>query len=249
MVSGNYYGARGMFDNFMALGGLLGQRTVTTNPDGTVSFPLLPRASGEPWHYRELAPFVWRAVGGHERFGAVVRDGKVVRVSSDTLAGFMVFERAAWWQNAAWLVPAAGAGALVVVLTALGWPLIALVRRSYGARFPLTGRRARAWRLVCASAVVAVVAIGATVALLVGVSGEGGIDALADNDWEILLVSLLVLLGCLGGLLAALYNLYSVIAEKAGWFARVWALLLALSFVALTWFAWLGGLLTFSTNF
>ncbi|WP_226019058.1 serine hydrolase [Novosphingobium sp. FKTRR1] len=249
LVSGNYYGVRGFFTNFLSLAGLMGQVTVTTDPDGTVIFPVIPRASGEPIHYREIAPFVWRAVGGHERFGAVVKDGKVVRVSSDSLAGFMVFNRVAWWQDASWILPFSGAGALIVILTALGWPVIALVRRRHGAKFPLIGKRAKAYRLVRIGAVVALMAIGAVAALFASISADGGLQALTENDWPILVVSGLVLLGFGGGLLAAFYNLYAVLSEKSGWFAKLWGGLLALSFVALLWFAQLGGLLTFSTDF
>lgn len=249
LVSGSYISQRGAFDSMFAIEGLLGQIKVVANPDGTVSFPLLPKPSLEPIHYREIAPFVWRSTSGHERFGAVVKDGKVVRVSSDTLSAFMVYDRAPWYLDATWLVPAAGLGALVIVLTALGWPVVALVRRRYGAAFPYSGARARAYRLVRIGALGALVAMGAALGLIAGLSGDGGIEWISNNDGVLVLVEALVLIGTVGGLLLALYNLYVVFAHKAGWFARVWALLMGLSFLMLAWFAWAGGLLTFTTNY
>lgn len=249
MVSGNYISARGAFDSALAIMGLLDQTTVVTNSDGTVSFPVLTKPSGEPIHYREIAPFVWRDIAGHERFGAVVKDGKVVRVSSDTLSGIMVFDRAPWFRNAAWIVPAAEAGAVVVILTLLAWPLVALIRRRYGEAFPLRANRATAYRLSRSAALVAVVAMGALLTLGISASADGGLEALGNNDWELLLTEALVAVGFVGGFLIALYNLFVVLTEKSGWFAKLWSLVLCLSFLALSWFAWAGGLLTFTTNY
>ena len=249
MVAGNYISARGAFDSFFAVMGLIGQIKVVANPDGTVSFPVIPKPSGEPIHYREIAPFVWRDIAGHERFGAIVKDGKVVRVSSDTLSGIMVFDRAPASQDASWIIPAAEAGALVVILTALGWPLVALVRRRYGQSFALTGTRAQAYRVVRIGAVAAVGGIVAAVVMISGVSAEGGLEALGNNDGELLLVEALLALGFVGGFLTSLYNLFVLFTEKSSWFAKLWGVLLALSFLALSWFAYVGGLLTFTTNY
>jgi hypothetical protein len=249
MVSGRYISARGGFTSFIAMMGLVGQVNVVTNPDGTVSFPVIPKPSGEPIHYREIAPFVWRDIAGHERFGAVVKDGKVVRVSSDTLAGIMVWDRAPWYLDSAWLVPSTMAGLVVIFLTGLGWPVVALVRRKYGAKFPLEGKRARAYRLVRLGTVAAIVAVGALMGLSAAVSGDGGLEWLGNNDWALLLFELLVLIGSVGGLLAALYNLFVVMTVKSSWFAKLWGLLMSLSFLMLAWFAWAGGLLTFTTNY
>ena len=249
MVSGSYISARGSFDNWFAVTGLMGQVKVVANPDGTVSFPVLPRPSGQPIHYREISPFVWRAVGGHERFIAIVKDGKVVRVSSETLAPIMVWDRAPAEKDAAWIMPAAQAGALVVILTALGWPLLAIIRRRYGQSFALTGKRAQAYRIVRIGAVAAVIGMGAWMFLLQSLGAPGGMDALFYNDGELLLIYALGAVGFVGGLLSSGYNLFVAFTEKSSWLAKLWAVLLTLSFMALVWFAHLGGLLSFSTHY
>ncbi|WP_226019044.1 serine hydrolase [Novosphingobium sp. FKTRR1] len=249
MVSGSYISARGGFSNFLALMGVVGQLKVVTNPDGTVSFPLIPKPSGEPIHYREIAPFVWRDIAGHERFGAMVKGGKVVRVSSDTVAGIAVYDRAPWYLDAAWLIPATVTGFVVVLLTALGWPVLALVRRSYGARLALVGKRARAYRLVRLGAVAAVAGAGALIGMFSIITGDGGFEWLGNNNWALLLVELIVLIGSVGGLVAALYNLFAVLTGKSSWIAKLWAAALSVSFLMLAWFAWAGGLLTFTTNY
>ena len=249
MVSGNYVGQRASFDSLFALPNLISQMTVGANPDGTVRFPMAHRLSGEPYRFREIAPFVWRAIGGRERCGAIAKGGKVVRVSCDSGSAVIVFDRVSPCRDASWILPAAQAGALVVILTALGWPLIAFVRRRYGKGFALQGRRANAYRVVRIGAVAAVGAMVAGVLLFSGVSEPEGLEALGNNDGELLFVEALTVLGFVGGFLTSLYNLFVVFAEKARWFARVWAILLSASFLALSWFAYVGGFMTFTTNY
>ena len=52
-----------------------------------------------------------------------------------------------------------------------------------------------------------------------------------------------------GGFLASLMNLFMVFKHPTSWWAKVWALLLTLSFGALVWLAVLAKLMSFSTNY
>jgi hypothetical protein len=54
----------------------------------------------------------------------------VVRFSFDLIAPFIVFERAAWYKDSAWLSPLLYGGLLAMLLTVLLWPVTAVVRRS-----------------------------------------------------------------------------------------------------------------------
>jgi CubicO group peptidase (beta-lactamase class C family) len=250
MVAGSYISARGSFTNFMALTGLLSQMKVTANPDGTISVaPYLVDPAGVPYHYREISPFVWRQVGGHDRFGAIVKDGKVVRVSSDILSAIMVFDRAPASRNAGWLMPAAGLSVFLLGLTAIGWPVIAWVRGRYGKPFDLKGRRAVAYRSVRAACAVALLAVVGWFMLLQSFQGPGGGDKLATSDGLILLIETVTVIGFVGGLLVSLYNLFSVWTSKTSWFAKLWSIVLALSFACLTWFGLVANLMNFSVNF
>jgi CubicO group peptidase (beta-lactamase class C family) len=249
MVVGRYVTARGSYTNFMAVASLIGQLSVIANPDGTISIPMLTTPSGEPRRYREIAPFLWREVGGHDRVGAIVKDGRVVRISSDLLSGVIVFDRAPPSISAAWLLPAAGAAAAVVLATVLAWPVGALLRARYRAPFPLHGRRRNAHRVAWLAALVMLLSIVGWTSLLALAFGHDGLEALAQNDTLLLLVQAITVLGTCGGVLAAIYNLLAVWGHPSGWFAKLWNVLLTASFAVLLWFAVAGHLLKLSAQY
>src|ERR1700685_2020324 len=126
---------------------------------------LSPTLSGKPSHWVETAPFVWRDTGSHSRLAAKVVDVKAVRFSFDELSPFMVFERRAWYHNAAWLLPLLAAGLTALLATALLWPVTAIVRRRYGAKLILEGpaRRAHRWSKIAAIVILAALGTWVTV--------------------------------------------------------------------------------------
>src|SRR6185295_2500812 len=88
--------------------------------NGEIVLPL-PGLNGEPRKWKEIAPFVWRDTESHERLAAKVVDGKVVRWSIDLLSAFMVFDRAPWYMNSAWLLPALALAVTALAITAIRW--------------------------------------------------------------------------------------------------------------------------------
>ncbi len=93
--------------------------------------------NGKPLHWVETAPFVWRDPDGHERLAAKVVDGKAVRFSIDGISPFMVFDRVPGSENGAWLLPAFYCAMGALLLTAVFWPITAIVRRRFGATLAL----------------------------------------------------------------------------------------------------------------
>ena len=249
LVVGRYVSARGSYTNFMAIASLVGQLAVVANPDGTISIPMLTKPSGEPRHYREIAPFLWREVGGHDRVGAIVRDGRVVRISSDLLSGVIVFDRAPRSISAVWLLPAVGVAVAVVLTTVLAWPIAALIRGHYQAPFPLHGRRRSAHRIVRTASLVMLLAIIGWASLLALMFGHNGLEALAQNDTLLILVQAITVAGTCGGVLAAGYNVRAVWGGRSGWFAKLWSVLLTASFMVLLWFAVAGHLMKLSAQY
>lgn len=249
LIAGNYVSQRGAFSNFMAAGGLIGQLTVSANPDHTISISLLRKPSGQPRKYREIAPFLWREVGGHDRIGAIVKDGRVVRVSSDLLSGIMVFDRAPASINSAWLVPAVLAALGVLAITLVAWPIAAILRRRHKIPFGLSGRRKAAFLLVRLFAILALGAVVGWFALQDMFLGETGYDRIAKLDTLILALEALTLVGFVGGLIVAAWNLVAAWHGKAGWTTRLWYLLVTLAFLALSYFGLMGKLMNFSVNY
>ncbi|MBS0393360.1 MAG: beta-lactamase family protein [Proteobacteria bacterium] len=249
MAAGHYVSMRGSFDNFLAVAGLFGQLKVIPNADGTLSIPMLMGPAGVPKKYREIAPFVWREVGGHDRVGAIVKDGRVVRVSSDVLSGIMVFDRAPASRSAGWLNPAAIAACAVLLLTLLAWPAAALIRRRYHAPFPFTGQRRSALRLARIGALAIALVLAGWLTLVSMMFGKGGMDRLMSLDGVILLLEALTLLATVGGSAAALYNVSAVWKGPSGWFGKLWSVLLAASCLVILWIAYAGCLMNFSAHY
>jgi CubicO group peptidase (beta-lactamase class C family) len=250
LVAGRYLSARGAWTNFLSAAGLFGQLQVVGNADGTISVPgMLVTPAGAPKKYREIAPFVWREVGGHDRVGAIVKDGRVVRVSSDLLSGIMVFDRAPASVSGSWLTPATLAACAVLLLTVVAWPTAALIRRRYHAPFPYTGQRATALRWSRYGALALVVALVGWASLVMMMFSHNGMEKVMTKDWLVLVLHALTLVATVGGSAAAIYNVLSTWKGPSGWFAKLWSLLLALACLVIFWVAISGHLMNFSVQY
>jgi hypothetical protein len=120
------------------------------NADGTISATDLKDMSGELKKYREISPMMFRDVNDQDRI-AFKRD------SSGNMVGvidfqFLVVQRAPWYENSVLQLPLIVCSLVVIVLTVLLWPVMALVRWHYAKPLTLTPgqRRLRLLvRLVC----------------------------------------------------------------------------------------------------
>lgn len=234
MLVGNYVSSRGAFTNFMSLLGLFGQAQVGLTEDGRISFPALDVLSAAPRNWVEIAPFVWRDLNSGERIAAEIKDGRVARLSLDTISPFMVFTPAPAGQNTAWLLPATFAALAIILWAALSWPTRALVRRRFGAKLPLEGRSRLAYRLTrgFSWAVLAVVVGWASFvsAFTADISAIGG-----PTDWLIILLRIASPVAALGLLGVSAWQLWLIWRGQASWWARLGALLLLLASLVLTW--------------
>ena len=204
--------------------------------------------AGDLVHYREIAPFVWKNTTDHGRLAAVVKDGKVVRVSVDEVSPFMVFDPVPAGKSSSWLLPADMAAFAALALTLLFWPVSAIVRRRYGASFPLEGNRAQSHRFVRLAVLAAFAAAVGWCWLVMWLLGGGILQAAKADVW-VHLVQALTLVGFIGGLLVALYNVGVVWGGPSSWFGKLWSVILVLSMLALLWTAWCFHLLGFGVQY
>lgn len=250
LVAGRYLSARGAWSNFVSVAGLFGQLQVVANPDGTISVPgMLVTPAGVPRKYREITPFVWREVGGHDRVGAIVKDGRVVRVSTDLLSAIMVFDRAPASVSGSWLTPATLGACAVLLLTVIAWPVAALIRRRYRAPFPYTGQRANALRWSRYGALALVATLVGWMSLIMVMFGGNGMEKVMNKDWLVLVLHALTLIATVGSSAAAVYNVLSTWKGPSGWFAKLWSALLALACLVILWVAISGHLMNFSVQY
>ena len=247
MIAGRYTNSRRTETTFMSLLNLVGEGKVTDNGDGTIGFSMVTSPSGVPVKWREIEPFVWRKEGGKELLSAKVENGQVVRFSFDDVSPFMMFDRPAAATSAGWLLPAFVVGLLALFLTSLAWPVSALARRHYRASYALSGQDAKAHRLVRIAASAVVIAL-LTWGIMISTM-MANFSLLAKMDALIWLLQILAPFVFIGGAGIGLWNAWVVLRSGRSWYAKLWAAVLAVSFVAILWVALAFNLISFGVNF
>lgn len=247
MIAGRYTNSRRTETNFMSLLNLAGEGKVIDNGDGTIGFSMVTSPSGVPVKWREIEPFVWRKEGGKELLSARVENGEVVRFSFDDVSPFMMFDRPAAAKSAGWLLPAFVVGLLALFLTSVAWPVSALTRRHYRATYALSGQDAKAHRLVRIASSAVVIALLTWGIMLVTMTAN--LNLLGKMDGLIWLLQILAPFVFIGGAGIGLWNAWVVLRSRRSWYAKLWAAVLAVSFVAILWVALAFNLISFGVNF
>ena len=239
IVAGVYESSRRSETNFMALATLLSAQVVKADPDGTISTPHILGLNGRPIRWREIAPFVWKDVAGPWRLAAEVRDGRVMRISTDQFAPIMVFEPAPWWRSSIWLMPALQASLAALLLTALLWPIAAIVRRTYTTAFGLSGADAAAFRASRIAAIAALTIVLGWVAILMMGSGDLSMFSGPLNPWitALGLFGPVVLLAALAATAWNACRAWRRTPSWNGWFARFWSVIIVLAVLTICWAA------------
>jgi CubicO group peptidase (beta-lactamase class C family) len=246
MMAGTWVNSRRSETSFLNAVGLVGQLKVDGGKGG-LNVPL-PGLNGEPRKWVEIAPFVWRDAGSHERLAAQVADGRVVRMSFDGVSPFMVFDRAPWYADGAWLLPLLYLSLAALAITALMWPIAALVRRHYGAELALDPRARRAFRLSRIAATAIVVAMAGWVATII-VMVSDLTKFTANSDGALWFMEVFGTVALIGGLVLMLWNLWVVWSGARRWPARTWSVVLALSSLVVLWFGSVASLIHFGVNY
>jgi CubicO group peptidase (beta-lactamase class C family) len=224
MIAGAYINTRRADSTFVSLIKLIATNDVKANADGTIS----AAPAGRMERFVETQPFLWQQVGGHDRIQAIFMNGGIARWSSDSVAPIFIYERPRGIAASGLEVPLAGAALAFLVLTAIMWPVAALVRRHYGRAFPYTDRRALSYRLVRACAVLAIIAIGLWGAVVAQVTATNGVGV----EFMLHAAQLVSLIAFAGGLPAALWNL-ALFLRDGRWGGKLFALALAAAFAVM----------------
>ena len=247
LLAGHWVNSRGSQSSFLAAVGLFGQTKVGVNAKGELATPL-NGLNGKPRRWIETAPFVWRDADSHERLAAKIADGKAVRFSIDGISPFMVFDRVPASEDAAWLLPALYCALAALLLTAVFWPVTAIVRRRFGAGLALGPDALRAYRLSKVGSIL----------LLAGLAWWGFTIVRMFNDFNNLSnkfngsIRFAEVFGMLAFLLGSAFiawNLWTVWQGSRRWPAKVWSIVLALSAFVVLWIAFTFNLFSFGIYF
>jgi CubicO group peptidase (beta-lactamase class C family) len=245
MLTGTWVNSRGSKSNFIAVLGLASQLKIGVNEKGELVTPGLNALDGKPRHWVEVTPFLWVDSGSHDRLAAKIVDGRAVRWSFDLLSPFMVFDRVPWYANSSWLKPLLVASLAALLLTAVLWPVTAIVRRQYRAPLVLDPESLKAYRLskIGAIAILAGLSLWVLVfSVLLKASGTAS-DALV---W---LAEIFGIIFFIGGLVLMLWNLRAVWRGGRRWPAKLWSVVLTVSAVTVLWAAVVGRLISFGANY
>jgi CubicO group peptidase (beta-lactamase class C family) len=234
-IAGAYVISRRAESSLISILNLINPIKVVVNEDKTISLPLLRKLNGEPKKWRETEPWVWAEVDGKALLAAEVEDGKVTRFSADFIAPFMLFEPAPA-KSAGWVMPAAVASLIALLLTVLVWPVAALTRRHYRLKLPYAGAEAKAYRWVRIGALASLLAVGAWVGLVVMMLSD--LELLSPKlDGLLIALHVVGTIAVFAGLALALWHLSVLVKAKRRWLGKIWAVVLVASTAMLAWIA------------
>jgi len=248
-MSGHYVSSRAGGFNFLRLAALLGETKVGVDKDGVLVASSITDPSGTPRKWREVKPWLWQEVNGADYLEAIPNaNGGIKMFSITPYAPIIEFLPAPASLNAGWIFPVAGLASLIILLAALGWPIVALVRRRYKYQSDMTGRPLLLHRVTRATAWLFILLVIGWVVALQAVNNDlsalnGGLDV------PIRLLQLVLILAIVGTL-AAIWNAWVVTtAPGRHKVATAWAILVALAAAFLVWLCLDLGLLTASLNY
>ncbi len=248
MMTGNYIVSRRSQTSFLFAGALLGQMTVALNPDGTLLIAGNRTIGGAPRKWVEIAPFVWREVGGEQRLAANVVDGKVQRFSFDAGSPISLFERVPWYADKSWLNPLAWISFTILLITALSWPAGAIARRVYGAPLHVAGEDRKAYHLVRGFSVLTLT-VAAGWANVMSAMGSNANNVNGALDWQVVMLQTAGLIFFFGMVGIALWNAWRIWKGKRSLATRIWSVLIVLAAATILWGAISYGLIGFGLQY
>jgi CubicO group peptidase (beta-lactamase class C family) len=243
LLKGNWNNSRGSQSSFLSLLGLVGQAKVGVGAKGELVTEF-KGLNGKPRHWTETAPFLWVDQDSHERLAAQIVDGKAVRFSIDEIAPFMVFDRVPWYTNSVWLLPLVYLSLAALLLTAVFWPITAVVRRSFGAKLALTPVELRAYRLSKIGAILSVAALCIWLLTLTFMFKDFN-NLSAKFDMNVRFAQIFGVIGFFGGVALAVLNLRAVWGGQRRWPAKVWSIVLLIATLVFLWVAFVFHLFNF----
>jgi CubicO group peptidase (beta-lactamase class C family) len=245
-VVGTYKVSRRFETNILAITTVLGEAKVLADPkDHTIYVDALKKENGQPRHFREIAPMLFKSVDGPEKM-ALVKDSAGRRLLYIDYP-FMLFQEVDATLNGQTLnYVIIGLGIGVVVLTILFWPVSAILRKHYRQSLTLD-QNARKWRrwakIACVIDLVYLLGFLWIFTLLQKLAlGSGG-------DFKLHLLQVLGLLGGVAALLTVVAAIKSW-TDSAQWvWYKIWNTLLAVGCVGFFWFLVHWHLLNFNLNY
>ncbi len=243
---GSYWLSRRSEANVVAVTSALDQTQLSVNSDGTISLDRSKDFAGNPKHYEEIAPLLFREVHGQGHL-AFLNDYAGHRIIASDIPVF-VFQPVPSLKNQNLNLGILIGAVVVMLLTLLFWPINAMLRWHYRYGLELTQRyrNLRFWvRVVCVVDLAFLVGFGLWLS-----SVDENIALLGSRFGPKLHAMQVVgLLGVLGTLVAINYCVRSWAADGLWFWTRVWNTLLMLACLGYSFFLINWHVLNFRLNY
>lgn len=217
LIAGAHRSSRREDSTFLSLLQLIGPLKVEALKDGRIAIDI----AGSRSVFREVRPLLWQEENGKRRIQAQVENGKLLRWAMEPYAFAFIFEPVPAIASPTALVLLLAA-LTVALLSALLWPVAALLRRRHGVAAPALSVSA-----VRAACVMVLVALGCWAATVVA------LENLDDTTVLLPLAQLSSLLAFGGGLLACAWHAKQVFSTASSKSVRALALTWLLAFAVL----------------
>ncbi len=248
-VAGAYMSSRRSQTNVLAATSLVGELTVSADPaDTTIVIDAQSGINGQPKRYREVAPDVFREVGGPAHI-AFVTDATGRRTLFVDFP-FEVFQQVTTLTDRKNISLAMlGASLALMVLTLVAWPIAAMVRAHLRQQLPLGPEARRLRTLVRCVCALNVLFAALSVALFYHLTFGEPAGPGRDGDLAVHAVQL-------QGLVAVLATVVVLFAAWRSWrdrqrwvWSSVWTTGLAVACVVFSWWVVRWHLLNFHLNY
>ncbi len=246
-VAGLYKVSRRFATNILAPTTVLGEVRVAVDPkDSTIFSDALKDPNGQPRHYREIGPMLFRAVDGPQKmFLQTDAAGRSVLYFDYP---FMVFQPVRnLLENQTWNYVLLGFSVAVIILTILGWPAAAVIRRHHGRALTLSAGAKTLRRLVRTTCLVDIVFLVGVGAIATRFNEPSGLGPKGD-----LWLHLLQVVGVIGGVgaVVAIWNALKSWGDHGQWFwSKIWYTLVALGCAGFFWFLFYWHMLNFDLHY
>jgi hypothetical protein len=249
-MQGLYESSRRVQSSFASLVDRVAQQvdvTATSEGDLVVDNPAFFGRDGKPKLWREVGPFVWREVGGPDRLAAKVVDGRVVMLGMESSNAETVYQPVPAWRASSWNLPLFLAAVVILLATALSWPIGVIMRWSLKRAPSLSGRDRLVLTAAKSGAVLGVAYVVAWAMTFQAMVNDLSVMSSGLDPWLRTLQAMGLLVSV--GAAAALANLILSFRSKRPWLARAGALLLVVALADLVWVSFAFRLITPSLDY
>lgn len=247
-VAGLHEISRRFETNLLAITTLLGEAKVAVDSkDNTIYIDeFLKNPNGQPIHFREAGPMLFRNVNGPEKI-AFVNDASGRRVAYIDYP-FMVFQQLENpLDHKIFNYVVIGFSLGVIALTLLLWPIAAVLRKHYGKPLALSDQARRLRMLVHVVCLLVLLFVIGLALLANKLETPGALGEHGDAK-----IRLLQVIGVLCGIgaLIAIYNAVKSWVDATQWhWSKIWNTLVAVACVGFFWFIYHWHLLNFDLHY